>query len=82
MIKLYPCIYQAAEGRTTVVVAHRLSTIRHVDLIYVMDSGEVVETGKHEELMANKGHYYEMVVLQEPVNIKAKGVIGFYVFYV
>lgn len=52
------------------VVAHRLSTVRRVDLIYVMDSGEVVEMGTHEQLMAKKGHYYNMVVLQEPENIE------------
>lgn len=65
-------IAQAAQGRTTVVVAHRLATIRNVGLIYVMDGGEVVETGTHEELMANKGHYYKMVSLQEPQNIEVR----------
>ncbi|KAJ8731260.1 hypothetical protein PYW07_004424 [Mythimna separata] len=63
---------KAAEGRTTVIVAHRLATIRNVDLIYVLDGGEVVETGRHEELMANKGHYYNMVKLQEPQNIEVR----------
>lgn len=56
--------FQAQEGRTTVVVAHRLSTIRNVDVIYVFKSGEVVESGNHEELMKKKGHYYDMVGLQ------------------
>ncbi|KAG7308521.1 hypothetical protein JYU34_005733 [Plutella xylostella] len=55
---------KAQEGRTTVVVAHRLSTIRNVDVIYVFKSGEVVESGNHEELMKKKGHYYDMVGLQ------------------
>ncbi len=48
------------EGRTTLVIAHRLSTIRDVDQIVVMDNGEVVEIGSHEELMAVKGKYYEL----------------------
>ncbi|KPJ08553.1 Multidrug resistance protein 2 [Papilio machaon] len=54
----------AQEGRTTVVVAHRLSTIKNVDMIYVFKSGEIVECGNHEELMNMKGHYYDMVMVQ------------------
>ncbi len=45
------------EGRTTLVIAHRLSTVREADLIYVVQDGEVVERGTHEELMASKGRY-------------------------
>ena len=44
-------------GRTTVVIAHRLSTVRHADLIYVLDKGELYEKGKHEELVASEGIY-------------------------
>ncbi|KOB64546.1 ATP-binding cassette sub-family B member 1, partial [Operophtera brumata] len=54
----------AQEGRTTIIVAHRLSTIRNVDVIYVFKDGKVVETGNHSELMKKKGHYYDMVMLQ------------------
>ncbi len=46
-----------AEGRTTVVVAHRLSTVRDADLIAVMDRGRLVEQGTHDELLATAGHY-------------------------
>lgn len=46
-------------------MAHRLSTIRNAHVIYVMKDGLVVEKGNHEELMAKKGHYSEMVALQE-----------------
>lgn len=65
--------FQAQEGRTTVVVAHRLTTIRNVDLIYVFKNGTVIESGNHEELMKIKGHYYDMVMMQtfpEPAQMK------------
>ena len=45
------------EGRTSFVIAHRLSTIRGADLILVVDSGEVVEAGTHQELMRLGGRY-------------------------
>src|SRR5262245_40656246 len=51
-------------GRTTFVIAHRLSTVRRADLILLMDDGRVVERGTHEELMAVRGAYYGMVVRQ------------------
>jgi ATP-binding cassette subfamily B protein/subfamily B ATP-binding cassette protein MsbA len=55
-------------GRTTFVIAHRLSTIRRADMILLMDSGRVVERGTHEELMATRGAYHEMVVRQMESN--------------
>lgn len=55
---------RAAVGRTSLTVAHRLSTIRNVDIIYVVDQGRVVESGSHQELMARDGVYASMVKLQ------------------
>ena len=52
------------KGRTSFVIAHRLSTIRDADLILVMKDGDIIEQGNHEELMAKKGYYYELVQLQ------------------
>ena len=48
-------------GITTIVIAHRLSTIRDADLIVVLNHGVIVEQGTHDELMANKGAYYDLV---------------------
>ncbi|PSR12210.1 MAG: ABC transporter ATP-binding protein [Bacteroidetes bacterium] len=48
-------------GRTVVVVAHRLSTVRHADQIVVLDQGQLVEQGTHEELVARQGRYFELV---------------------
>ncbi len=53
-----------AKGRTTFIIAHRLSTILDADMIVVMDEGSVVETGTHQELLANKGLYAELYRLQ------------------
>lgn len=52
------------EGRTSFVVAHRLSTIVHADKILVMQYGEIVEQGTHEELLAKHGYYYELYTNQ------------------
>ena len=54
----------AARGRTTIAVAHRLSTIQKADIIYVFDQGKIVESGTHTELLRTKGRYYELVNLQ------------------
>src|SRR5205814_5738984 len=48
-------------GRTTFVIAHRLSTIRRAHLILLMEDGQIIERGTHEQLMNNRGAYYRMV---------------------
>ena len=55
---------KAAKGRTTIAVAHRLSTIQKADVIYVFDQGRIVEQGTHSDLMKRNGRYAELVNLQ------------------
>ena len=57
-------IEQLMKNRTSVVVAHRLSTIKNADLIIVLNEGKIVETGKHDELIAKQGTYYRLHTLQ------------------
>jgi ATP-binding cassette subfamily B protein len=52
------------EGRTSFVIAHRLSTVRHADEILVLKDGQIVERGTHEELLARRGAYYELYMRQ------------------
>ncbi|KAH6621766.1 P-loop containing nucleoside triphosphate hydrolase protein [Boeremia exigua] len=54
----------AAQGRTTIAIAHRLSTIQQADVIYVFDQGKIVEKGRHDDLVAQKGVYFELARLQ------------------
>lgn len=54
----------AALGRTTIAVAHRLSTIQRADMIYVFDQGRIVEHGTHNELLRVRGKYFELVNMQ------------------
>ncbi|HCH75020.1 MAG TPA: ABC transporter [Clostridiales bacterium] len=62
-------IESSVKGRTTFIVAHRLSTIRGADRIVVMENGEAVEVGTYDELVAKKGKFYELKTLNE-ANLK------------
>ncbi|ARI78257.1 ABC transporter ATP-binding protein [Halobacillus mangrovi] len=54
-----------ASNRTTFIVAHRLSTITHADRIVLIENGEIVEVGPHDELMERRGHYYDLYQVQQ-----------------
>ena len=55
---------EMTKNRTSLVIAHRLSTIQRADLIVVMKQGQIVEQGKHEDLLAKKGEYFKLVTMQ------------------
>jgi len=62
--KIQKAIEEVLQNRTSFIVAHRLSTIRSADRILVIDKGEILEQGTHEELLKRKGHYYELYTNQ------------------
>ncbi len=53
------------QGRTTLAIAHRLSTLRKADRLVVLDRGQIVEVGQHDDLMAREGHYYRLYMAQQ-----------------
>jgi subfamily B ATP-binding cassette protein MsbA len=53
------------QNRTSIVIAHRLSTIRHADEIIVLQKGEIVERGNHDNLLAQGGYYKKLIEMQE-----------------
>lgn len=62
--EILKAMQQAMQGRTTFVVAHRLSTLKHADLVIVLDEGRIVQTGTHEELLEAPGHYQTAATIQ------------------
>ena len=59
-LKIQKGLQRLMEGRTSIVIAHRLSTVRQADKIFVMDHGKIVEEGNHRELMERKGKYFSL----------------------
>ena len=66
--KIQEALSRMRKGRTTIAIAHRLSTIQDADLILVLHQGEIVEKGTHQELLAQKGLYHKMYLLQQGVS--------------
>ena len=64
------------KGRTTFVIAHRLSTVRFADRILVIDKGEIVETGNHKELLEKGGLYKKLYDLQFRYNDERAKALG------
>ena len=56
---------RAQDGRTSLIIAHRLSTVRNADRIFVLRNGRVTEDGCHTELMMRRDHYHRLVLPQE-----------------
>ena len=63
-VKLMQNILDVSNTATTVMIAHRLSTVRDFDCIYHIENGSIIESGTHDELITRKGKYYEMFVSQ------------------
>ena len=59
--KVQEALDRVMENRTSVVVAHRLTTVRNANITYVFDAGEIKEVGTHDELLVKKGYYYDLV---------------------
>lgn len=59
--KIWKAIYELAENKTVIVISHRLANVKNADNIYVLDKGNIVETGSHKELMMNNGKYSQLV---------------------
>jgi ATP-binding cassette, subfamily B, bacterial MsbA len=62
--RVQTALKKLSEGRTTIVIAHRLATVRDADRIYVMENGQVAETGRHDDLLAQDGIYARLCKLQ------------------
>jgi len=62
--EIQKALFTLCKGRTTIAIAHRLSTLKNSDVIYVIDEGKVVESGSHEQLLERKGVYHNLVRIQ------------------
>jgi ABC-type multidrug transport system fused ATPase/permease subunit len=58
--RIQDALEQTIQGRTSIIIAHRLWTVRHVDRIIVLDKGKIIEEGNHDELMKRNGYYADL----------------------
>jgi ATP-binding cassette subfamily B protein len=70
--KIQAAMESVTEGRTSLMIAHRLSTVRNADLILVIKNGRIVEQGTHTELLSLKGYYHELYTWQYEEEATAK----------
>ena len=71
--KVQEALGRLIEGRITIAIAHRLSTLRHADRLAVIDKGSIAELGTHRELLAKKGIYYDLVMTQRQMSKETDG---------
>lgn len=70
--QIQEALQRLIEGRTTFAIAHRLSTLKNANRLFVMDKGKIVEMGTHDELLRKKGIYFSLVMAQRTM-AKRKG---------
>ena len=62
---IFDMIYNKFKNKSMLIIAHRLATVKNCDEIIVLDKGEIVESGSHEELLAKRGHYWNLWEMQQ-----------------
>jgi ATP-binding cassette subfamily C protein len=72
---IWACIAGLEGTRTLIIISHRLRTIRNADTIYVLSRGRIAESGSHEELMGNRGIYYNLVQEQATLEFRGAGIV-------
>ena len=70
--KIQEAMEGVTAGRTSIMIAHRLSTVRNADMILVVKDGKIVEQGTHTELLKKKGYYFELYTRQYEDEVTAK----------
>ena len=63
--EIWKCIEELSNTKTLIIISHRLSTIKNANIIYMLENGQILESGNHEELMKNKQLYYRLVTEQD-----------------